>query len=241
MATIEDIRVCRDLWLGALASGPPNATLVEETLLGCRDAVASLAIQWKGLGYPVREVLPPCPADLDERIARVEARTGVPIPKILREFWRIVGGITLVDLERYRHVAFWDGLGIEGAQGFCDGVHVDRCEKSWEDFVTDEFVSYAEAGDEASFHYSLAPDGYHKDDISGGPPYAIGRGSDWAPSWMNFDWSGYERPATAVPDPPDFVSYLRTALLECAGFPGLFGHPKFQVIRQGILPHLRAF
>ncbi len=193
------------------------------------------------LGYPVTKFLLSCPADLDERVARIEAQTSVPVPQLIYEFWRIVGGIALVDLRQYTHVAFWDDLGIKGANEFCDGVYVDACDDDWLEYTVDDYSNYADGSEEASFLYTLAPDGYHKDDISGGPPYAVGSGPGWAPTWENFDWSGYRRPDTAVPGPPDFVSYLRTAILECAGFPGFFGHPRFEGIRQDILRHLEAF
>ncbi len=193
------------------------------------------------LGYPLSTFLLPRADDLDERMARIEVRTGVPIPKIIREFWRIVGGIALVDLRQYRHVAFWDGLAINGARQFSDGVYVDAFDDSWFAYTAEDFSNFAEHDDKESFLYSLAPDGYHKDDISGGLPYAVGRGSDWGPTWENFTWSGYRRPDTAVPDPTDFVSYLRTAILECAGFPGFFGNPKFEGIRQDVLRKLEAF
>jgi hypothetical protein len=241
MASIEDILICRERWLGAVSSGQGVVALVEDTLRGCREAVTCLGSQLMDLGYPVRTFLRHCPTDLDERVARIEAQTGVPVPKLIHEFWQIVGGIALVDLKEYKHVAFWDDLGINGAHQFCDGVYIDACDDDWLEFTADDFSNYADDGDEASFLYSLAPDGFHKDDISGGPPYAVGRGSDWAPTWENFDWSGYRRPVSAVSDPQDLVSYLRTAILECAGFPGLFGHPKFEGIRQDMVRELEAF
>jgi len=241
MASIEQILVCRQRWLDAVSSGQPVAALVEDTLSGCRDAVVCLGRQLTDLGYPVSTILLPSPANLDERVARIEAQTGVPVPKLIHQFWRIVGGISLVDLRQYKHVAFWDDLAIHGAHQFCDGVYVDVCDDDWLTYTAEDFSNYAEDEDEQSFLYSLAPDGYHKDDISGGPPYALGRGSDWAPTWENFTWSGYRRPDTAVPDPTDFVSYLRTALLECAGFPAFFGHPKFEGIRQDMVRELKVF
>ena len=241
MATIEQIQACRNRWLDAVSSGKPVGALVDDTLCGCRDAVVYLGRQLTNLSYPVSAFLLPSPANLDERVARTESQTGVPIPKLIHEFWRIVGGITFVDLRRYKHVAFWDDLAITGAHQFSDGVYVDACDDDWLTFTTEDFSGYAEDDDEQSFLYSLAPDGYHKDDISGGPPYAVGCGSDWTPAWENFSWSGYRRPDTAVPDPTDFVSYLRTAILECAGFPGFFGHAKFEGFRQDMVRGLKAF
>ncbi|MHB8900970.1 MAG: hypothetical protein ACYC6Y_19660 [Thermoguttaceae bacterium] len=241
MATIEEIQACRKRWLTAVASGKPAGALVEDTLGGCREAVAYLGRQLTSLSYPVSGFLLPSPGDLDERVARTESRTGVRIPTLIHEFWRIVGGIAFVDLRQYKHVAFWDDLAITGTHQFSDGVYVDACDDDWFAFTVEDFSGYAENDDEQSFLYTLAPDGYHKDDISGGPPYSVGCGSDWAPAWENFSWSGYRRPDTAVPDPTDFVSYLRTALLECAGFPGFFGHAKFEDIRQDMVRSLKAF
>jgi hypothetical protein len=241
MAKLEQILVCRRRWLEAVSSGAPGEALVEDTLGGCREAVLCLGRRLTDLGYPVRSILRPIPADLDARVARLEGLTGVPVPRVLHQFWRMVGGISFVDLKQYKHVAFWDGLAIRGAHQFCDGVHVDACDADWLSFIAEEVESRTGELDEPPLVYSLAPDGYHKDDISGGLPYAIGSGSDWAPTWENFTWSGYRRPDSAVSDPTDFVSYLRTAILECAGFPGLFGHPKFEGIRQDLVHDLPVF
>ena len=88
---------------------------------------------------------------------------------------------------------------------------MDVVEDDWLTYTTADFDHYAEDDDERSFMFSMAPDGYHKDDISGGLPYALGRGSDWAPMWENFRWAGYHRPVTAVPDPSDFLRrYFKT-------------------------------
>jgi hypothetical protein len=241
MASTEEVLTCRDRWLEALSSGGSPANLMRTTLEGCRAAVTQLGEQLVDLGYPVQTFVCPAPRDLSERIARVESRTGVHLPKAVQEFWRVVGGISLVDLQGYRHVAFWDDRGITGPHGFSDGVHVDLCDDDWLAYTIETFESYAEDGDEEAFRFDLSPDGYHKDDISGGPPYAVGRDSDWAPAWENFRWSGYRRPETAVPDPTDFVSYLRTAILECGGFPGFLGHPGFETIRQKIVRKLPVF
>jgi hypothetical protein len=86
-------------------------------------------------------------------------RPTCPLPKIIREFWRIVGGIALVDLSEYKHVAFWDDLAINGALQFCDGVYVDACDDNWFTYTAEDFSNYAEDDDEQSFLYSLAPDG----------------------------------------------------------------------------------
>lgn len=209
MASTEQILVCRDRWLGALAS-VSVAALAHATFEACRESVAQLGSQLADLGYPLQMFLRPCPADLFERIERIENRTGVPLPKVISEFWRIVVGVWIVDMKHYKHVPFREGLGIIPAHEFSDGVYGNACDNDWLTYTVEDFDNYADDHDEQSFMYTLAPDGHHKDDISGGPPYAVGRGSDWAPTWENFDWAGHRRPETAIADPPDFVSDLRT-------------------------------
>src|SRR5262245_50198023 len=224
MSSTREILAYRDRWLAATSSDAPSAGLVEATLIACREAVEQLGSRLIVLGYPWQRFLVPSPPDIEVRIARIESRIAVPIPEVIREFWRLVGGIALVDVQNYAHVEFWDSLGIQGAWGYCDGVYVDACDDNWVAYTIEDFEIHAEERDDPEdedlFLYALAPDGYHKDDISGGPPYALGRGNNWAPTWENFNWAGYRRPETALADPPDFISYLRTAILECAGFPG---------------------
>lgn len=94
MASIEQILGCRKRWLDAVSSGQPPAALVDTTLRGCREAVAQLGSQLTDLAYPVNTFLLTGPPNLDERVGRIEGHTGVPVPKIVREFWRIVCGLS---------------------------------------------------------------------------------------------------------------------------------------------------
>jgi hypothetical protein len=88
---------------------------------------------------------------------------------------------------------------------------------------------------------SLSPDGFHKDNISGGAPYGVLAGSSWKPIWRNFEWWGRVRPVTALADAPDFLSYLRTTILECAGFPALLCVPGFDRVPETILQGVPLF
>lgn len=106
MASIEQILVCRERWLDAATSGQPPVALVESTLRKYREAVARLGSHLLDLAYPTSTILLLCPDNLDQRVTRSEAQTGIRVPKIICEFWRNVGGISLVDLEQYEHVAF---------------------------------------------------------------------------------------------------------------------------------------
>jgi hypothetical protein len=91
----------------------------------------------------------------------------------------------------------------------------------------------------------IAPDDLHKDNVSGAGPYEIllpGPGDD---PWLavldgGFRW-GTPRPASAPHGQPDLVSYLRTAVLECGGFPGLYGHEAFERTRLRLCADLPVF
>jgi hypothetical protein len=62
----------------------------------------------------------------------------------------------------------------------------------------------------------------------------------WAAAPPSF-FAGAERPRSALRERLDFVSYLRTAVLECAGFPGLLGDRAFEEIRPALLENLPLF
>lgn len=55
-----------------------------------------------------------------------------------------------------------------------------------------------------------------------------------------FQWEG-ERPKSAGESPIDFIAYLRTALLEGAGFPGLLGLKGFGKVRDRLLKDVPVF
>jgi len=185
------------------------------------------------------------PGDVLERNVRfIETRTGLSIPKILDGFWKLVGGVSFIDLENYQHTDFWEENNISPKCGFADGLHIEACTDEWAAYICDDYADWKEyyAADETDgFILSLSPDGYHKDNISGGSPYGVFGESTWKPIWQNFEWSGEIQPVTAISNPPDFLSYLRTTILECAGFPALLGLPEFELIKRKILKDVPVF
>lgn len=186
---------------------------------------------------------------LARRIRKIERRLGIPVPPALKVFWRIVGGVSFVDLTGYAHVRFWQEQGL--AQGpaesqvHCDGLYLDGCDDDWFDCMIDELDARRDVaagkGAPEPFELPIAPDGPHKDNASGGAPYAVLPGSDWLAPLRNFRWRGAARPHSAPAKSCDLLGYLRTANLECAGFPGLFGLGKFEPIRQRLLEHVPIF
>ena len=215
-----------------------------ESLSKCTDAIVVLSQNLRKLGY-IWVSSEPIPApELEGNIRMIEEKTGLSIPKVLVAFWKIIGGISFVDLEHYRHIGFWYKLKITAPQGFADGLHVDTCSRGWASYICEEYEDWQndDQQDEAGqFFLSLSPDGYHKDNISGGEPYGVFAESSWKPIWQYFEWSGVVKPVTALADPPDFLSYLRTTVLECAGFPGLLGIPAFDDLRNQLLEDVPLF
>lgn len=128
-------------------------------------------------------------SDCDE----LEAQVG-PLPLSLRAFWMEVGSVDWVG----NHPAWPSGL--------------------------DPLVVYPPAGalseldiefeeeEQAQFEVSLAPDDLHKDNVSGGSPYAIALPDTTVDAILLNERHGSL-----------FVPYLRLAILRFGGFPGLDG------------------
>ncbi|WP_437940091.1 hypothetical protein [Sorangium sp. So ce341] len=242
---ITILRAQRSWRDAALADAQAAARDAAHALAGLEKAVAALTANLRDLGYPpVPGVIHPEPG-LDSRLRHLEATVGGAVPPILVAFWQQVGGISLVDLEGYSHVEFWKAHGVTGPDGYCDGVHVDPCSAAWVESAVQEVTDLIE--DPGSpplggpYLLPLAPDGYHKDNISGGVPYGIEVGGGWLAPWQNFSWTGPRRPISALPERSDLLGYLRTSILECAGFPALLGVPAFEPFRERLLRNVEVF
>ena len=206
-------------------------------MAACADALTELGARLRALDYPA-PILTPC-EDLDGALAELED-AGVPVPPPLRLLWEGAGEVCLVDFGGYRHVRFWDER--VRTDRCCDGIVVEGpAAEGWVDYQLDELEAQAEAGDPPGF--VVAPGALHKDDVSGGDPYEVVPSPDdpWLPTLRGFDWSGVVRPSTAPPGAPDLVSYLRVAVLECGGFPGLLGSEGYEPIREELVAGLPVF
>jgi hypothetical protein len=245
MTRLNEILEAQSRWLSVEADDENFLSdLAHESLEKCAKAVSILMDNMRGIGYPWGTVERIPAAVLQRNIPIIEKTMEASVPRILILFWEKVGGVSLVDLEEYRHVGFWKELELAPPAGFCDGLHVDACSQEWTDFVCSDFVDWRDiyrTDEDKGFLLSLSPDGFHKDNISGGAPYGMHEGSSWKPVWENFEWTGIQRPVSAPDSQPDFLSYLRTTLLECAGFPGLYGMPGFEPIRERLLRGLPVF
>lgn len=239
MATLDEINIASKQYSASVVKANA-AKIADDALKNCLHAVELLQSRLAKMGYPVSLLVSRPKPGLSRRIERVEKHTGLEVPALLKRVWTVVGGISFVDLQDYSHVAFWDRLGIKGKRGFCDGVCIDSCTKDWVEFTIEEFDALVEDDAEEEFFYSISPDGYHKDDISGGSSYGV-RDGDWMPTLLHFQWSGKERPFSAHRESIDLMGYLRASILECGGFPGLFGTKAFEPIRIRLIENLPAF
>jgi hypothetical protein len=240
MATLDRIALASKQYIEAAAKSD-FVDYVDSTLRYCCKAVEILQERLREIGYPVSRLITPPPKGLSRHIERIESHTGLEIPALLKQIWSVVGGLSFVDLDTYSHVEFWEGQGVRGKKGFCDGVHIDSCTTDWLKFTISDFDELKDEGAEDDFYYSISPDGYHKDDISGGDSYGVKHGQ-WMPELLNFNWSGVVQPSSSRKgESVDLMAYLRTSILECAGFPGLLGDKTFEPIRQRLTDQLPVF
>lgn len=245
VAPPERIRELQEGWIrAARVSDAVARAAAGRALRGASDATKVLLKNLGKLDYPeVRGVRPP-PKRIEDRLAKLRGALGAAPPPALTLFWETVGGISLVDLTAYQHVGFWKRRGVTGPAGFSDGVHIDRCSKGWVRFVCqdhDDLRSDPAGAPRGPYAIPISPDGYHKDNLSGGPTYGMAIGGGWLAPILDFEWSGSRRPLSAPEGPPDLIGYLRTALLECAGFPALYGSDSFEPVRIQLLDGVAPF
>lgn len=245
MITIEKILKIQRAWQEISANDEPVMhAMASDSLSKCVETIAALSANLRKIGYIWVSSESILPNELETNIQTIESTTGLSIPKILVEFWKIVGGISFIDLETYQHVDFWVKHNIIPPKGFADGLHIDPCNNEWVSYICqdyDDWKNYNRQDESEKFLVSLSPDGFHKDNISGGSPYGVFAETSWKPIWQYFEWSGRNHPVTALTDPPDFLSYLRTTLLECAGFPALLGVPAFDKLKEKLLEGVPIF
>lgn len=153
----------------------------------------------------------------DARLIRdqeaVEARVG-PIPLSLDAFWREVGSVDLVGMGR-------------GWPAMLDPLVVYPPEAALVDL--DDWEEETEFEDGEQFVAGLAPDALHKDNVSGGAPYGAALPDESADFLFRDEVHGLM-----------FVSYLRLAILQWGGFPGLDGRqiefPPLAYLSEGLEP-----
>jgi len=194
------------VWQELVAMGPrvqddPIALEVaRETMQRVRHNVQLVIERLRSESWPFSEsdvyaIWAPPHQETPAQITELERRLDGPIPLALRTFWSVVGTVSLMRIASgpEQDLSLPDPLVI----GPVDHALTELSE--WE---TDEERS------SEPFRAPLAPDAFHKDDISGGLPYEIelpDAGAD--PLFVN------------EPHNVTFVSYLRIAFA-AGGLPG---------------------
>jgi hypothetical protein len=176
------------------------------------------AAGWKALTGQLRT--PPSPSDL-EVFGRIASMAGSPVPPSLQAFWTLVGGIDWV--WNYKLDEASPDLGVAVPVIDQDPLYVDPPS------VVDHVFAYWEDQRDQSdpdlvdpFALDLAPDFYHKANISGGPAYGI-----------ELPFFGADPPFVNERHHLTFVDYLRLCF-RWAGFPGLEDHSEREDVRRFI-------
>jgi hypothetical protein len=131
-------------------------------------------------------------------IRELEGLAGA-IPLSLVAFWEMVGSVSLIGCCRDGWPDYSDPLFVEGPRGGIVDFH---------DRHGDGGAHGPAVGD--TFLCPIAPDVLHKDNVSGGPPYGVRLPNADADALLLGEWHNVS-----------FVPYLRIAILEWGGFPGL--------------------
>lgn len=140
------------------------------TMHRVRRNAEALASALADAGWPIQvnEAVTAPWHELDQRLAELDELVGAPVPPALEAFWRIVGGIHLVPYARKAPAH------VPSALIMLDPLEIEDPENVW--FEVDE---WAEERDRSHpelagpIELPVAPDHYHKADISGGDPYSV--------------------------------------------------------------------
>lgn len=195
--------------LGKYGHGIVQGVLMElssfdEVMQRVATNLAMLADRLRGLGYEFRNadrVLPGPDAKVEQKLARIEECIGA-VPRALASFYRIVGAVDFCGSHPE-----WSGC------DYPDPIVVEPI-----DSAMDELEQYLELDDPAEeywgsesgvFRIPIAPDYYHKEDVSGGMWYGVEVPNDAADPQLLEEWHE-----------TTFVSYLEICF-RWGGFPGL--------------------
>lgn len=131
-----------------------------------------------------------------DSVSELEGLTG-PLPIALRTFWETVGSVSFIGRAPDGWPAYSDPLYVELPQGGIDDF------KDWQ-------IDSGQQSDVGAFRCPIAPDFFHKDNISGGAPYSMSIPDTNVDGILRDEWHNVS-----------FVDYLRITILEWGGFPGL--------------------
>lgn len=194
--------------------------VAHETMYRVRTNIERLVAHLNGLGYqfafPQRVFVLPRP-DIQTQIATFERMIG-SLPLSLRAWYEIVGSVCLMG--SYPSLATYS----DQVSGFAPNRYVDPLvvfplEAAFEEY--EDWKGIGRIGDDDEdeaepFVIPLAPDDYHKENVSGGSPYGIAVPTMAIDAKLQDEWHN-----------TTFVNYLRICF-RWGGFPGwerYVGHP----------------
>jgi hypothetical protein len=194
---------CEQVWAELLALGSKvrdepiladAVAVARETMRRCRVNIERLVSRLPELGYEFQypdEAFVAPDADVLKQISDIESRVG-PIPLSLCAWYEIVGSVNVIGQQtEWSEDAF--------------GEYPDSLVLNPSNFI----LKYDEGNwDREHYQLPMAPDRYHKEDVSGGPPYTI--------VLPNPD---IDAPFENEPNKTTFVNYLRICF-RSGSFPG---------------------
>jgi hypothetical protein len=196
---------------------PDAMAVVRETMRRCRENIEHLASRLRTLGYEFKypaEVFVEPPPNTLEYITDLERHVG-PIPLSLCAWYEIVGSVNFVGTLRQGSAlidsAYPDPLVVE------PGEYI---------LTYDEDNWYRE-----QYELPIAPDLFHKENVSGGSPYTILLPNSSADGYLENEWHE-----------TTFVNCLRKSF-QWGGFPGWEQYPTderpdtlLRELSEGLLP-----
>lgn len=196
--------------------------VAQETFHRVRTNLELLEKRLRESGYAFAEdVCPsfaPPPGDISDTIARVETAFG-PLSLALKGFYEAVGAVDFRAPDGSYEGEPWSTLDTP------DPLVVWPLKETFESNVGDwELRSDAERAEFGGFTLDFAPDVYHKDNISGGDPYAVALPCADVDPRLQDDATGMT-----------FLGHLRLAIRN-GGFLRIDGNERLPGLTKGLKP-----
>lgn len=187
------------------------SAVAHETMYRVRTNIERLVAHLNGLGYQFafpQQVFVLPRSDIQTQIATFERMVG-SLPLSLQAWYEIVGSVCLMG--SYPSLAAYSGQVFGFAPNrYADPLVVFPLEVAFEEY--EDWKGVGRIGDDEDkaepFVISLAPDDYHKENVSGGSPYGIAVPTMAIDAKFQDEWHN-----------TSFVNYLRICF-RWGGFPG---------------------
>ena len=141
----------------------------DETMRRVAEVIGELGVRLVSVGYPLRRQ-PAEDPEVGARIARLTVVAGGPVPISIAAFWRVVGAIDFAPIQD-ADLPDWMPTDVRWLVKI-DPLVVDRLHDAWysvREWQDELDAAPAEVG---SLELTIAPDRFHKVNVSGGPALA---------------------------------------------------------------------